>query len=107
MSAIDWIHGSHSHEQKKYKFHDATWELTGSGWNHQLIMNGELQPGALVWEKSRYLRVGREINFFAFMSGSGVDKPHYKVFLDEKRVGYVPPRQFSHMMPLPAEDEDE
>ncbi|MBV8068273.1 MAG: hypothetical protein JO270_00110 [Acidobacteriaceae bacterium] len=102
MAAIDFIKGPESRGIKKYKFHDATWDVSGS----TLIMNGQPESGSIDWDKSRYLRVGREMEFFAFLSGSGVT-PHYKVFLSEKKAGYVAPKDFKWQMPIPSDDGDD
>jgi hypothetical protein len=69
-------------------------------------MNGEVQSGTLDWGKSRYLKTGKNNEFWAFLSGSGVT-PCYKVFLEEKRVGYVAPKDFSWKMPISVPDEDD
>jgi hypothetical protein len=99
MSAIDCIKGR---EFKKYRFHDATWNVSGS----TVTMNGQQESGSLDWGKSRYLKTGKNNEFWAFLSGSGVT-PHYKVFLDEKREGYVPPKDFKWVLPISSGEDDE
>jgi hypothetical protein len=106
MAAIDFIKGR---EFKKYKFHDATWDLvkpSGSA-DYQLIMNGELQSGSVDWNKSRYLKTGKNNEFWCFLSGTGVAAPHYKVFLDSQKTGYVPPKDFGWKLPVVSPDDED
>lgn len=99
MAAIDYIKGR---EFKKYKLHDVEWHLSGT----TIFMNGQEESGSLDWNKSRYLKTGKNNEFWAFLSGSGVT-PHYKVFLDEKREGYVKPKDFGWKLPLTTSSDDD
>lgn len=101
MAAIDFIQ---DRRVKKLKYTDMPWKVTGSGYTHQLILNGELQSGTIDWTRSRYLKVGHDQCFFAWVSGSD----HYKILAEEKRDGYVAPKDFAwKMMPVQVEEDDE
>lgn len=93
MSAVDKLD---DRTVKKQKCWDATWELRGK----VFVLDGK-ELGELNWEFSRYMKVGKDQCFHAFVG------TQYYIVLDTKRVDYVVPKEITGYLPMPGTPDEE
>lgn len=97
MSAIDAINDRNN---KKKKLPEARWAVDPKGFV-TISGDGLEISGQLDWNKSRYLRVGKDMTYHAFVDGQ------YYVLYEELRIGYVAPRKIVGFIPALTEDDEE
>lgn len=94
MSSIDWIKGGRAKGIKR-KRSDRPWQVTGS----LLFLDGQ-QVGEVDWTRSRYLKTGGHLDFYAMVSGT------MHVLPETSRVGYVEPPRLKWGIPVPVSEGD-
>lgn len=94
MAALDCIN---DRNVKKLKYHDQHWDVRGD----VFVLDGK-ELGPIDWPKSRFLKVGKEVCYYAHVGGQ------YYVVLERMQVGFKPRPKMKWGVPEPVDGgEDE